>query len=718
MGRKSITVKSISLASWLGRSYVRAALIPLLLIEIGFLAIYWISGNFTYDRNAEAVEQISTQYINDIAVREAASIRATLHSVEIMAQLLAGETGEALAEDSMPPLAERQRYAMSPDGVFYTTRGGPDESASFYSGYVPVGPEQIRKVWRTDPVDHVMRHIKKSSPLISQVYVNTHDSYNRIYPYFDVLEQYAPRMNIPSYNFYYEADAKHNPERKVVWTDSYVDPAGSGWMVSAIAPVYDKDKLEAVVGIDLTVDTLINRILDMKLPWEGYAILVGRNGTILALPQAAERDFALKELRSHHYNDAIRSDTFKPEQFNIRRRPELAPLAAAIARNDRQTSRFVLGGRPMLASNALIAGTNWQLVVIAPEEKILANASSLLDRLRDIGIAMFVILLLFYAVFFIYLARRARAMSRHLAEPLSDIVERMDRIGGGDYDHAPRTFGVRELDIISEHLSRMGSALGDARGRILQQQQEIHRALASEREITQGQRRFINIMSHEFRTPLTVIDSSAQILRRRAGRMTEEAMLERSDMIRKASARIEDVMKSAMQLVQLEDGEIIRQVRRVDTGALVREAIDAVRDVWPAIEIGLELEGSAETIEADPVLIRTALVAIIENACKFSEPGECVTVSLVAEDGHCAITVADEGIGIAEDEMPLVRERFYRGSNSTAVPGAGVGLFLASTLVEAHGGTLDIESTVGVGTRVMIRLPIAAPKALKLPEAA
>ncbi|MBS1223886.1 MAG: histidine kinase, partial [Proteobacteria bacterium] len=171
-----------------------------------------------------------------------------------------------------------------------------------------------------------MRDIQQTHPLVVQIYLNTFDSLNRIYPYFEVLSQYAPRMDIPSYNFYYEADAAHNPGRGVVWTDVYVDPAGQGWMVSCIAPVYRDDVLEGVVGLDITVSTITDTILNLAIPWNGYGVLVSKTGTLLALPRAGEDDWGLKELTTHAYTDAIRQDTFKPEEFNIYRRAGFAGL--------------------------------------------------------------------------------------------------------------------------------------------------------------------------------------------------------------------------------------------------------------------------------------------------------------------------------------------------------------------------------------------------------
>lgn len=708
-------IKPVPLARWLSASYLRTAVIPLCIIELGFLLSYWATGNFTYQRNVDTVNALSEQYLGDIATREAANIDATLGNVEGLARVFAAETGEALRTPHEAPLSEKARYHLGRDGTFHTVRGGPKDTASFYSGYRHIGPREMTKVWRASQLDHTMRHIQAASPLVRQVYFNTWDSYNRIYPYFDVTRRYAPKMNIPSYNFYYEADEKHNPARKVVWTDPYVDPAGNGWMVSAIAPVYFSNRLEAVVGIDLTVETIVKRILALDLPWNGYAMLVGRDGTILALPPAGERDLGLAELKDHDYADAIRSDTFKPEQFNIVRRPELKALASAIVSGKTTVNHITLGGRAMLAANARVMGPGWTLVVLAPASQILADASSLHDQLMAVGLIMLLILLGFYALFTAFLLWRAREISKQVAEPLRAVEAVMARIGAGEYEQEAPRFGVQEFDSLSERLVETGHTLGLAHRQVIEQEAEVRRALDTERRVTAGQRRFINILSHEFRTPLSVIDSCGQILRRRATRLTVESTLERADMIRRAAARIGAVMDSALQLVRMENGATTCQPTAISVGELVRDVINSAgegREVLTTVTP----EADGALVFVDQALVKTALIAIVENACRYSPDKTPVEIAAKLEGDRCMVSVRDKGPGIAAEDLPMVRERFWRGTNSTAVPGAGTGLYLATTLINANGGVLDIVSAEGGGTEVTASLPLATVPVARLAE--
>merc|ERR1711879_470727 len=99
---------------------------------------------------------------------------------------------------------------------------------------------------------------------------NSHDDFCRYYPFLENSYNTFPSdIKMKNYNFYYEADLKHNPEKKAVWTDVYVDPAGKGWMISSIIPIYNEDFLEGVTGIDITLNSIIKKLLSLELPFNG-----------------------------------------------------------------------------------------------------------------------------------------------------------------------------------------------------------------------------------------------------------------------------------------------------------------------------------------------------------------------------------------------------------------------------------------------------------------
>lgn len=689
------------LEKWLWRSYLRAAIIPLLVIEITFLGIYWFSNTIVHRENVATVGEVSRDYIADVAQREALSIGNDLGAVSRTTGIFARQTLRALDGQYDPPAAEKARYRRGAQGGFHTVADN-GTTASFYSNVTPIGPEQLRKVWKLAALDPLMMDIQHSNPAIASIYFNTFDSYNRIYPYFDVRSQYPANMDIPSYNFYYEADARHNPARKVVWTDAYIDPAGHGWMVSSIAPVWRQGRLEGVVGIDLTLTTIIDRLVSLDLPWDGYAVLLDREGRILALPPKGELDFRLKELTDHHYRDAITSDTFKPDSFRIGARADTRPLAEAIARLGSGEVTLQFDG-PHLASFARIPGPNWTLVVIAPSSGIFQQADSLRDRLQVVGLFMLGGLLAFYTVFFVFLLGRARGMSAEVAAPLGRIAALIEAIGKGDYRQAFAGSRVHELDQLGERLVATGNQLGDAHARIVEQEQLVSQALQRQRQVNEEQVRFVQVMSHELRTPLAIVDSGAQIIDRKAESLSPDDLRERSGRMRAAVRRISGMLQKLLESFEaLSPAAPAEPASRAAIGAVVS---DVAAEMVPAERLALHLD------EGAPVLVERASFAIvlrtvIDNALRYGLDEGQVEVSLATDADGARVSIANQGEAIAPADMARLGERFFRGANATETEGAGIGLFVARSLVEKMGGALQVRATSG-GTEMEITLPPA-----------
>jgi len=683
------------LKTWLWRSYLRAALVPLLLIELTFVGLYWGTSRVVYDRSATAITEVSTEALRAASRREAEVIARRLETIAALTRIYAGETARALATPATDvSAADKARHATSPDGVFYSTEdtGG---SAVFYSGIVPVGPVEQDKVWRTARLDPIMRSITESDPLIQQVYLNTHDSLNRIYPWFDVLAIYPPKMDIPSYNFYYEADARHNPKRSVVWTDSYLDPAGAGWMVSAIAPVYGggdggEAKLEAVVGIDVTIGTIVEDVLDIELEGDGYAILVSRDGTILALPPAGESDLGVTALIEHSYSEAILQDTFKPDSFNLYRRAELFSVADALQSAPEGQSTVDLG-RPMIAAWATIAGPQWKLIVLTSESSILSGATTLREQLALVSQGMLAILVLFYLGFLLFLWRRSVAMSARVAEPLAEIERKMGQIAAGGSVPPGHRYAVAELQTVGDHLVTMGDKLKAA-----------SRAKAS----------FLSAMSHEFRTPLNAIIGYSDLLSSSTVHPLAPEDQRQVQAISAAGWQLLQLVDGVIELSRIEQGEVLHSLQPLDVLPSLRQAVASVQ-VPPNAPKGVtvrleEPAASPPLVKTDAEIVRRIVAHLVANGVKYNREGGSVTVSLAVEAGRMAIRVSDTGIGIASEMQPRLFTPFDRlGHENGTIGGTGIGLAICRRLADLIGAEIGFESRAGQGSTFTLYLPLA-----------
>jgi signal transduction histidine kinase len=461
----------IPLATWIWRSYARTALVPLSLVEVVLIAIYIQTNYWTRQANIDALRQEATGFMQRIVDQEAEQVSRQLHSVTQLTELYRQQAALALATPARPGLEKPDRYALAPNGV-YQSRRNDGGSAVYYSGLVPVGPAEQEKVRRSAALDPLMKQIKALNPLVVQIYLNTRDSMNRIFPYTEGVTQFPAKMDITRFNFYYEADAAHDPTRAPVWTDVYLDPAGQGWLASCIAPVYQGDVLEAVVGLDVTVGTIARRVLDLQLPWGAYGVLVGKNGSLIAMPKAGEADFGLAELLHHHYQQVVGQDTFKPDTFNLFKRPQLQQLATRLTTESSGLAEADIGG-PRLLAWQRIGETGWTFLMVAAPERIFASAMDLSQRLERIAYGMIGALVLFYLLFFLGLFFRARVASRAIAEPLKAIENMMLGIGQARYEQTAPEFNVQELHQTARELSRMGRDLWATHRALLTVQQRL-----------------------------------------------------------------------------------------------------------------------------------------------------------------------------------------------------------------------------------------------------
>lgn len=243
--------------------------------------------------------------------------------------------------------------------------------------------------------------------------------------------------------------------------------------------------------------------------------------------------------------------------------------------------------------------------------------------------------------------------------------------------------------------------------RQLAQQRELETALAKEREINGLQRQFISMVSHEFRTPLAIIDGSAQRLARRLDTLTPEHAGDALQKIRRSVARLTELMESVLNTARLEEGRITFAPETCFLSEIVLEICDSYAEVYPDHLVRLDTEHLSDPVTADPKLIRQVVSNLTSNAVKYSPAGTTVWVKGFDDEtnGDVVISVRDEGVGIPKSELGQLCNRFFRASTSTGIAGSGIGLHLVQHFVALHNGRIDVESVEGKGSTFTVRLP-------------
>ena len=262
---------------------------------------------------------------------------------------------------------------------------------------------------------------------------------------------------------------------------------------------------------------------------------------------------------------------------------------------------------------------------------------------------------------------------------------------------------AQELRLHHDHLQEL---VDERTMTISDQAEELRLALDAEKKLTGLQRQFVSMVCHEFRTPLAIIDGNAQRLIRRQDRITPEKQKNNLGKIRTAVIRLTDLMESVLSAARLEAGSISFNPAPCDLTAMIREVSDNHMDVSPSHRIVVDTDRLPDNFFADIKLLRQVISNLISNAIKYSPEGERIWVfGCLTDEGHVKIEICDEGVGIPKEEVHKLFQRFFRASTSTGIAGTGIGLHLVKTLIDLHGGKVDVSSTVGVGTTFSIILP-------------
>lgn len=468
------------LREWIWRAFVRGALIPLVLVESVLIAVYLIANTSIHKAQTNYLREVAHSELDMASHRESYLIDSQLKEIGQLAELYRHLTTQALLYPKVK-LITPPKLAITPTGVRYTPvdTGG---AASFYSNITPIKLQDLDKIARLSTLDTLMEGIQKRHPFITSIYFNSWDGYNHIYPWFYTPDQYPHNIWVPEFNFYYLADAQHNPKRQQVWTDVYLDPAGQGWMMSAIAPVYRDDFLEGVVGLDITVGTLLKQINHLSVPWNGYAVLVSDQLNIMALPELGERDFGLRELTQHSYEDAVRKELLKPEDFNLAKRHTTQALAQAIRQQPKGIINLHLGQQSKLVAWNTVPSTNWHLLMVVDERNVYAETETLSQHYKHIGYLMIGGLVLFYILFFAFMWWRARHLSSALLTPIQGIQDMMAEIGRGHWNPERPESQIQELQNMVQHTINMEEQLQHSEQQRNRTQQRLELVLDSATE--------------------------------------------------------------------------------------------------------------------------------------------------------------------------------------------------------------------------------------------
>jgi heavy metal sensor kinase len=327
--------------------------------------------------------------------------------------------------------------------------------------------------------------------------------------------------------------------------------------------------------------------------------------------------------------------------------------------NDRHNKYYVAIGRPITNSRRLQQKFNWLTWAVIP--------------------------LAIVAGFFLGWFNAGRALS-----PVLEVARTAQRISGSNLSMRIPVRGARdELDYLIATFNQMISRL--------------------ETSFTQ-MRQFSIDVSHELRTPITIIRGQLEVALFTA--QTTEQYRDAIVSSLQDIERLSQIVRALLLLSQAETGQVVLQKSPLDLAAVVADITEQFEIPAEGAQVKLSLSGADEPllIDADRVQVERMLSNLLSNAVKFTPAGGEVRVRLARLDGQAELIVEDTGVGIPADHLPHIFDRFYRVSSPSASAspekGLGLGLSFVAWIAKAHGGTVDVESEPGKGTRFIILLPV------------
>jgi signal transduction histidine kinase len=280
-------------------------------------------------------------------------------------------------------------------------------------------------------------------------------------------------------------------------------------------------------------------------------------------------------------------------------------------------------------------------------------------------------------------------LANRFLRPLRGLITTLQSISKGDEEaRVPATGSNDEL----EELSRL-----------------FNQMLDHVKTSNQGMRQTLDTVAHELRTPLTSIRGLAEVNLHKKNITDKDAREAFEDCIEGIDEILSE-FKMMTDITEVESGLQNLKKENVDLLSVCQDIIDLYEIVADQKDITIALDEKSQderiTIFADRKKIRQALANLVDNAIKYSPEESDILVSFYKHNSHAVIRISDNGIGIHEEDLPHIWKRLYRGENSRGEKGIGLGLSLVKSIVEAHNGTISVETTPHKGSTFIIRIPV------------
>jgi len=431
--------------------------------------------------------------------------------------------------------------------------------------------------------------------------------------------------------------------------------------------------------VDIAESSIGGFIQPVRLGQTGYVEIVDQNGVVVARTNPGPR-LAPFEQSDHSGRFAALIAAGKP--------------ARGVCHTCHETEQKV-EKRDVLAFVPLSAAP-WGVVVRQSEEEALAPSRELRQSLLLFGVGLVTVALAFVFV-----------TTRDVGSRIQTLTTASRKIAEGDLISPVSSLGRDEVGILAQTLDDMRVKLRTSYVELEQKTKEAEQARALQ-EADRLRSEFISSVSHELRTPLTLIKGYSTSLLRENVKWDRESQREFLQIIDDKTDELRDLIDKLLQSAKLEAGALKLEKEPVLMPRLVEKVVEDLTSRGKNHRFALKFPAPFPVVEADARAVEQVLRNLVENAIKYSPYGTEIVIGGEVKDGQVVVRVSDSGRGIPKEHQDRVFERFYRGDSTMTqgIHGSGLGLFICEGHVEAHGGSIWLESSPGAGSTFFFSLPL------------
>lgn len=248
--------------------------------------------------------------------------------------------------------------------------------------------------------------------------------------------------------------------------------------------------------------------------------------------------------------------------------------------------------------------------------------------------------------------------------------------------------------------------LKEALMKLEQSQQELSEALDKERELNEIKSRFVSMASHEFRTPLSTVLSSASLLSKYTSAEDQEKRNKHINRIKGSVKHLNDILEDFLSLGKLDEGKIVLNYDEVNLETLISDTMEEIKGLLKNGQEFVVTHTGDSVAYSDKKLLKNILINLATNAIKFSEEGMRILVNSSIQNGNAKISVTDQGIGIAPADQEHLFSSFFRGRNAVNIQGTGLGLHIVKRYLDLLGGNVQVKSKLNEGTSITFFIPV------------